>query len=76
MITGAHYVALLDPLDVALKKKRPRLAHKKVLFHQDNAPSYKCAVAMAKLFQLGYELIPHPAYSPDLAPCDFFLFPI
>ena len=23
----------------------------------------------------GYELIPHPAYSPDLAPCNFFLFP-
>ena len=23
----------------------------------------------------GYELIQHPAYSPDLAPNDFFLFP-
>ena len=23
----------------------------------------------------GYELVPHPAYSPDLAPSDFFLFP-
>ena len=23
----------------------------------------------------GYELITHPAYSPDLAPSDFFLFP-
>ena len=23
----------------------------------------------------GFELIPHPAYSPDLAPSDFFLFP-
>ena len=22
----------------------------------------------------GYELIPHPTYSPDLAPSDFFLF--
>ena len=22
----------------------------------------------------GYELIPHSAYSPDLAPSDFFLF--
>jgi len=21
------------------------------------------------------ELLPHPPYSPDLAPCDFFLFP-
>ena len=23
----------------------------------------------------GYKLIPQPAYSPDLAPSDFFLFP-
>ena len=23
----------------------------------------------------GYELIPHPAFLPDLAPSDFFLFP-
>ena len=23
----------------------------------------------------GYELIPHPAYSQDLAPSDYFLFP-
>ena len=23
----------------------------------------------------GYKLIPNPAYSPDLAPSDFFLFP-
>ena len=22
-----------------------------------------------------WELLPHPPYSPDLAPCDFFLFP-
>ena len=25
--------------------------------------------------QNGYKLIPHPAYSPDLAPSNFFLFP-
>ena len=23
----------------------------------------------------GYEIIPHPAYSPDLTPSNFFLFP-
>ena len=23
----------------------------------------------------GYKLIPHPAYSPDLSPSDYFLFP-
>jgi hypothetical protein len=25
--------------------------------------------------KIGAEVLPHPPYSPDLAPCDFFLFP-
>ena len=25
--------------------------------------------------ELRYELLPHPPYSPDLAPTDYFLFP-
>ena len=29
---------------------------------------------MAKLFDLRYEILPHPPYSPDLAPSDYFLF--
>ncbi|QQP56557.1 Putative DD34D transposase [Caligus rogercresseyi] len=29
---------------------------------------------MAKLNKLGYKLLPHPPYSPDLAPSDYFLF--
>lgn len=32
-------------------------------------------LAAAKLDELGYELLPHPSYSPDLDPCDFSLFP-
>lgn len=31
-------------------------------------------VFMAKLHKLGFELIPRPPYSPDLAPRNFFLF--
>jgi len=27
------------------------------------------------LHELRFELLSHPPYSPDLAPCDFFLFP-
>ncbi|MBZ5798063.1 hypothetical protein K8353_49450, partial [Burkholderia contaminans] len=29
----------------------------------------------SKIHQLGYELLPHSPYSPDLAPSDYFLFP-
>lgn len=30
---------------------------------------------MAKIHELKFELLPHPPYSPDLAPSDFHLFP-
>ena len=34
-----------------------------------------CKVAMDAVERNGYEFIPHPAYSPDLAPGDFFVLP-
>ena len=51
------------------------MAKKKVLFQHDNAPAHSVAIATAKLVELRYELLPHPTYSSDLAPCEFFLFP-
>jgi len=74
-VTGLYYAELLGRFAAELQKLRPRLAKKKVLFHHDNAPAHTSAFAKAKLVELGYELLPHPPYSPDLAPCDFFLFP-
>jgi histone-lysine N-methyltransferase SETMAR len=56
-----------------LKEKWLHLAKKKVLFHQANTPAHRSLVV--KLVELGSKLLPHPRYSPDLAPCDFFLFP-
>jgi [histone H3]-lysine36 N-dimethyltransferase SETMAR len=53
-------------------RKRPHL--KKVLFHQDNAPVHKSIKTMATLHELGYELLSHQPYLPDLASSDFFLF--
>lgn len=74
-ITGEYYCNVLEQFDKNLKEKRPHLARKKVLFHHDNAPAHSSAIATAKLVELRYELLPHPPYSPDLAPSDFFLFP-
>ena len=74
-ITGQLYADLLGRFEAELTKKRPHLANKKVLFHHDNAPAHSCAIATAKLAELRYALLPHPPYSADLAPCDFFLFP-
>ena len=64
---------IIGPVWRRIAEKRPHSSKKKVLFHHDNAPAHTSAVATAKLFELGYELLPHQPYSPDLAPCDFFL---
>jgi histone-lysine N-methyltransferase SETMAR len=74
-ITGQYYADLLGRFHPELMRKRAHLAKKKVLFHHDNAPAHSSSIARAKLVELRYELLPHPPYSPDLAPCDFFLFP-
>lgn len=57
-----------------IKAKRPHLVKKKILFHHDTAPAHYSVIATAKLVKLRYEMLPHPPYSPDLAPSDFFLF--
>jgi histone-lysine N-methyltransferase SETMAR len=51
------------------------LQKKKIIFHQENAPTHKSVLAMEKLRDLHYELLEHPPYSPDLVPSDFCLFP-
>lgn len=74
-ITGAYYSSLLDRLKEEVKQKRPHLAKKKIRYHHDNAPSHSSLIAQGKLYELGFELVPQPPYSPDLAPSDFYLFP-
>ncbi|XP_071094896.1 histone-lysine N-methyltransferase SETMAR-like [Haliotis cracherodii] len=41
----------------------------------DNAPVHTAQVAVSAAHECGFKILPHPAYSPDLAPSDFFLFP-
>ena len=74
-ITGVYYANLLDQLRTAIREKRRGKLSKGVLLQQDNARIHTCKVAMDAVERNGYELIPHPATSPDLAPSDFFLFP-
>ena len=43
--------------------------------HHGNAPSHTSIAVREFLAQNNITTLPHPPYSPDLAPCDFFLFP-
>ena len=73
--TGGYYANLMDQLRTAIYEKRRGKLSKDVLLQQENAKVHTCKVAMDAAEQNRYELIPHPAYSPDLASSDFFLFP-
>jgi len=43
--------------------------------HQDNAPTYASLSVQQFLVDKNIATLQHPTYLPDLAPCDFFLFP-
>ena len=43
-------------------------------FHQDNAPAHNSILVTDYLTKMGIKTVPHTFYSPDLAPCDFWLF--
>jgi [histone H3]-lysine36 N-dimethyltransferase SETMAR len=74
VINSEYDVAFLERLNDEIKQKLHHFKKKKVLFYQDNAPCYKSIKTTAKLHELGNELLPHPPYSPELAPSNFFLF--
>ena len=41
----------------------------------DNATAHKSATVQEYLKESGLDVLDHPPYSPDLSPCDFWLFP-
>ena len=47
---------------------------KGVLFLQDNAQAHTAHRTTCTLQQHGWEVLPHPPYSLDLAPSDFHVF--
>ena len=74
-MNGEYYANLLKQVRQSIKEKRRGKIRRGVLLHQDNAPVHTSRIAMEAVRECGYELLPHPPYSPDLAPSDFHLFP-
>ena len=73
-INSSKYCSQLDQLK-ALDEKRPELVNRKcILLHQDNARPHVSLMARQKLLQLGWEVLIHLPYSPDIASSDFHLF--
>ena len=60
------------PTSITSQKRAPLLPT--MLFHHDNAPSHQASTTQETIDRRSIEVLGHPPYSPDLAPCDFFLF--
>lgn len=73
-VTGQFYAQVLDRLHASIKTKRRGMLSRGILLLQDNAPAHSSQIAVNAATRNGFELLPHPAYSPDMAPSDFFLF--
>jgi hypothetical protein len=74
-INAASYCATLERLKTTIKRKRLGLLTKGVLILHDNARPHVATATQELLKCFWRTVLEHPAYSPDLAPRDFHLFP-
>jgi len=75
-ITADRYEQQMIKLDRAVKDKRPQYdgRHDKVILQHDNARPHVAKTVQETLQVLNWEILPHPPYSPDIAPSDYHLF--
>jgi histone-lysine N-methyltransferase SETMAR len=71
-VSAELYCEQLERLRQALLNKRP--GPRKVRLLHDNAKPHTAMLTRQTLEKFRWEVLPHPAYSPDLAPSDYHLF--
>ena len=75
-VNKEYYVKVLREFRKRFLGKRPALFKSgQWHFHQDNAPVHSSILVTDYLTKMDIKTVRHPPYSPDLAPCDFWLFP-
>lgn len=73
-INAQYYCDVLDAAKLSFRRKRKTQSVKNVILLHDNARPHSANITRQKVEQFGWEILEHPAYSPDLSPCDFHLF--
>lgn len=75
-VNGPYYQWVIrEKLRPAIRRKRRQLLENGVILLHDNAPVHVTRSLLDMLDAWDWEVLQHPPYSPDLSPCDFFLFP-
>lgn len=73
-VNQTFYREVLERLRKGVARVRPGIARTWML-HHDNAPCHTAVSINEFLADKSIPVVPQPPYSPDLSPCDFFLFP-
>ena len=74
-VNSEYYKGLLEHLRNNVCSKRPEKWANGFILHHGNAPCHTSLLVRQFLSNKNITVCPHPPYSPDLAPCDFWLFP-
>ena len=75
-VNKEYYVEVLREFKKRFLGKKPALFKSgQWHFHQDNTPVHNSILVTDYLTKMGIKTVPQPPYSPDLVPCDFWLFP-
>ena len=75
-IDSDRYIQTLKKLKARIYRARPALEMQRVLFHHDNAPPHTSGKTRETIASMGWKTLPHPPYSPDLAPSDYWIPPV
>ncbi|WKY06424.1 hypothetical protein Q1695_006537 [Nippostrongylus brasiliensis] len=71
-VTALVYATQLQTLADVMRQKR--LQRKSAYLLHDSARPHVARATRQKIQDLGWEVLPHPPYSPDTAPSDYHLF--
>ena len=75
-VNKEYYVEVLKKFRKRFRLKRPALFKSgQWHFHWDNVLVHNSILVTDYLTKMGINTVPQPTDSPDLAPCDFWLFP-
>ena len=74
-VTVAFIKNVLKKLRAHFKRRRPKTGLKYLRLLHDSVPAHKARIVTEFLESEKVNVLPHPPFSADLAPCDYFLFP-
>jgi hypothetical protein len=74
IINSQYYSNLLkNKLQPALLCKHPGFQTEHTVLLQDSTHPYSAQLTQLIIIEMAWEARPHPAYGPDISPCDFHL---